>query len=160
MTLGLSLPTFTLLHALISLIGIAAGLVVALRMVIDRPLGDTNVIFLVATIATTVTGFLFPFKGMTPALAVGAVSAVILAVAVWARYVAYLAGRARAVYVVAAIAALYLNFFVAVVQSFQKIVPLKPLAGGPVFIVVQVVVLLAFIAIGYFAVKRWTLGRL
>ena len=148
MVLGMSLATFTLVHVLISLVGIASGLIVMTRFVRNRALGLSNTIFLVTTIATSVTGFLFPFNGFTPAHAVGVISLVILALALFALYVGNLIGPWRWIYVVTATAALYLNVFVAVVQAFQKIGPLHALAptqSEPPFALAQGAVLVLFV---------------
>ncbi len=158
MILGMSLATFTLAHVLISLVGIASGLIVMERSIRNRLLGLTNTIFLATTIATSVTGFLFPFKGFTPAHAVGVLSLVILAIALFALHAGNLIGPWRWIYVVAAVAALYLNVFVAVVQAFQKIGRLRALAptqSEPPFALAQGAVLLVFVIIGIVAVRRF-----
>jgi hypothetical protein len=146
------------IHVALSLIGIVSGLVVLYGLLIGRPLGAWTAIFLVATILTSLTGFpLAPF-GFDPARAVGVISLVLLAAAVVAFYAFRLAGPWRWVYVVAAVAALYLNVFVGVVQAFQKLPFLQPLAptqSEPPFVVAQLVVLMAFIALGALAVLRF-----
>jgi hypothetical protein len=146
------------IHVALSLIGIVSGLVVLYGLLIGRPLGAWTAIFLVATILTSLTGFpLAPF-GFVPARAVGVISLVLLAAAVVAFYAFRLAGPWRWVYVVAAVASLYLNVFVGVVQAFQKLPFLQPLAptqSEPPFVVAQLVVLMAFIALGALAVLRF-----
>src|SRR5262245_26522872 len=121
MTLGLSLSAFTTLHVIISLIGIGSGLVVLCGMLASRPPGGWSALFLASTILTSVTGFMFPFNGLLPSHVVGAISLVLLAVALLALYVFRLAGSWRWIYVTTALAALYLNVFVGVVQAFQKL---------------------------------------
>src|SRR5258708_37481082 len=111
MVLGMSLATFTLVHVLISLVGIAAGLIVLERLLRNRALGLSNVIFLVTTIATSVTGFLFPFKAFGPPHAVGVISLVILAVALFALYAGNLIGAWRWIYGVTRVVALYFHGF-------------------------------------------------
>src|SRR3954470_1501475 len=129
MVLGMPLATFTFLHVLISLVGIASGLIVLERLFRNRTLGVSNVVFLVTTILTSATGFLFPFKTFgSPAHIVGTVSLVILAIALFALYAGNLMGLWRWIYVSTALLALYLNVFVAVVQSFSKIGRLHALA--------------------------------
>jgi hypothetical protein len=158
MILGMSFETFTQLHVVISLIAIATGIVVALAMVGGRELPGLTAIFLATTVLTTVTGFLFPITALTPALAVGAISAVILAIALLALYAFRLAGHWRWIYVVTAIAALYLNVFVLVVQAFQKLEVLQPLAptqSEPPFVAAQGAVLVAFIVLGILATLRY-----
>ena len=121
MILGLSLQNFTLLHVIISLIGIVTGFVVVFGMLKGERMGVWTALFLVTTILTTATGFLFPNAAFTPALAVGYVSSAVLIVTLLALYVFRLAGPWRWIYVIGALVALYLNTFVGVVQSFQKI---------------------------------------
>lgn len=163
MILGLSVHNFTLVHVALSLVAIASGLNVVLRMVRQRPLGASNTIFLATTIATSVTGFLFPFTKIGPPHIVGVISLVILAAACAALWLGNLYGTWRPVYVVSATAALYLNVLVLVVQAFDKLPPLHkfaPTGGEPIVAAAQAVVLLTFIALGYFAVKRFHPGGL
>jgi hypothetical protein len=158
MVLGMSLATFTLMHVLISLVGIASGLIVMEQFMLNRPLGLSNAIFLVTTIATSVTGFLFPFNGITPAHMLGIVSLVILAIALFALYAGNLIGPWRWIYVLTAASALYLNVFVAVVQAFQKVGRLRALAptqSEPPFGLAQGVALLLFVVIGIVALRRF-----
>ena len=157
MMLGLSLATFTLVHVLISLVGIGTGLMVMDRLLHNRALGLGNTIFLWTTIATSVTGFMFPFKAFGPPHMVGAISLVVLAFAVTALYVGKLAGAWRWIYVVTAVMALYFNVFVGVVQAFQKISFLQPLAptqSEPPFAAAQGLVLVIFLALTFLASKR------
>lgn len=158
MVLGLSLATFTLVHVLISIVGIASGLIVIERFVRNRALGLSNTIFLVSTIATSVTGFLFPSEAFTPAHAIGFISLVILAAALFALYIGNLIGPWRWIYGVTAVAALYLNVFVAMTQAFQKIGQLRMLAptqSEPSFAVAQSAVLILFVLVGIAVVKRF-----
>jgi hypothetical protein len=158
MILGMSLPTFTLLHVLLSVVGIAAGLIVMERLLRNRVLGLTNVVFLVATILTSVTGFLFPFKAFGPPHIIGVISLVLLALAVLALYLGNLIGAWRWIYVVCAVISLYLNVFVGVVQAFQKVGRLRMLAptqSEPPFALAQGAVLLFFLILGAFALRRF-----
>jgi hypothetical protein len=158
MILGLSLAAFTLVHVLISIVAIASGLIVMERFVRNRALGLTNSIFLLATIATSATGFLFPFKGFTPAHAVGVISLAVLALAVFALHAGNLIGPWRWIYGLTAVMALYLNVFVAVVQAFQKVGRLRVLAptqSEPPFALAQGAVLILFVLIGIVAVRRF-----
>ncbi|CAN5563375.1 hypothetical protein BH10PSE6_BH10PSE6_53290 [soil metagenome] len=158
MVLGMSLATFTLVHVLISLLGIASGLIVMERLLRNRALGLSNTIFLVTTIATSVTGFLFPFKAFGPPHAIGAISLVILAVAVFALHAGNLIGPWRWIYLVTAVIALYFNVFVGVVQAFQKIGRLRVLAptqSEPPFALAQGAVLLFFVILGLVALRRF-----
>ena len=158
MILGLSLQNFTLLHVIISLIGIVTGFIVVLGMLKGERMGIWTALFLVTTILTTATGFLFPSAGFTPALAVGYVSSAVLIVTLLALYVFRLAGPWRSIYVIGALVALYLNTFVGVVQSFQKISfvnGLAPTQSEPPFFIAQSIVLAIFVMLGYFAIKRF-----
>lgn len=158
MTLGLSLGAFTVLHTVISLIAIVTGLVVAFGMQSSHRPGSLTGIFLVTTVLTSVTGFMFPSSGFTPAQGVGALSLVVLAAALAALYAFHLAGAWRWIYVVTALTALYLNCFVLVVQAFQKISFLQPLAPTQSelpFQLAQGALLGAFAVLGYTAVRRF-----
>ena len=158
MILGLTPEAFLLLHIAISMIGIFAGFVVMGGMYASSKLPVWTAIFLFTTILTSVTGFLFPLTIFTPALAVGILSLVILLVALLALYVYRLAGWWRFVYVATALAALYLNFFVFIVQSFQKVTFLQHLApkqAEPPFVITQGVVLMTFIVLGVIALWKF-----
>jgi hypothetical protein len=158
MILGMSIPAFTLLHVIITLIAIGSGLIAVGGMFASHRLPGTTALFLFTTILTSVTGFLFPIHGFTPALGVGIVSCVILAVALLAYYGKHLTGAWRWIYVVTAIASLYLNVFVLVAQSFVKVAVLNVLAptqSEPPFVIAQVSVMLIFIVIGIFAAIKF-----
>jgi hypothetical protein len=153
-----NLSAFTKLHVVISLIGILSGLVVMFGLLVRQKLNRWTALFLISTLATSATGFFFPFHGVTPAIIVGIVSLVLLAVAILARYARHLAGHWRLIYVVSAMIALYLNVFVLVVQLFQKVPALKALAptqSEPPFAVTQLVVLALFVLLTIFAVIRF-----
>jgi len=150
MLLGLSLSTFTTVHVAISLIGIFSGIVVLIAMLAGKNLDVWTAIFLGTTVLTSVTGFMFPSSGFTPAQGVGTLSLVVLAAAILAFYIFRLAGVWRWVYVIGASIALYFNVFVAVTQGFQKLSFLQPLAptqSEPPFLVAQLIVLAVFIAL-------------
>jgi len=147
MMIGISISTLTLIHVVLSLIGIGSGLVVMAGLLTRRRLDGWTVIFLITTAATSLTGFLFPFQKLLPSHKVGIVSLVVLAVAFLARYAFHLAGGWRKTYVVSAAIALYLNVLVAVVQAFEKAPALKKLAptqSEPPFVVTQIIVMVAF----------------
>jgi len=157
MMLGMSLSQFTLLHVVISLVAIAIGLVVLYDMLRGRRSSSLTALFLLLTIITSVTGFMFPASAVTPAHIVGGISLVILAVSVIALYVFSLRGWWRSTYIITAVAALYLNVFVGVVQAFQKISPLSRLAptqSEPPFAIAQSAVLVLFLIAGWLAVRR------
>jgi hypothetical protein len=144
MILGMSTATYTLLHVLISLIGIGSGLIVLFGLLTARRLDGLTGVFLATTVLTSVTGFGFPFDHLLPSHKVGIISLVVLAVAIPARYVFHMAGAWRWIYVVGAAMALYLNVFVLVVQAFLKVPSLTALAPTqkePPFLVAQLVVI-------------------
>ncbi len=152
------MSTFTLIHVLISLVGIGAGLVVTFGLLTSMRLDNWTLLFLATTLATSVTGFLFPFHGFTPAIGVGILSVILLTVAIVARYVFHLQGFWRWAYVASALIAFYFNVFVLIVQSFQKIGALKALAPTqtePPFAIAQAAALLIFVVLGSLAVRRF-----
>jgi hypothetical protein len=158
MILGMSLSTFTTIHVIISLIGIAAGLMVLFGMFGSHRLGGLTALFLLTTILTSVTGFFFPSAIVLPSHVVGVISLVVLAVAVLALYVNHVHGAWRWIYVVCAVIALYFNVFVGVVQAFQKLPFLHQLApnqSDPPFAIAQLIVLLIFVVLGFLAVKKF-----
>ena len=146
------MSTFTLIHVVISLIGIASGLAVVYGFVAGQRLPTWNAVFLVFTILTSVTGFFFPFHGIDPAIVVGVISLVVLAVAVlawqkkWAK-----------TYIVTATIAEFFNVLVLIVQSFEKIAPLHALAPKgtePITNVAKVVALVLFVVVAWVAIRR------
>jgi hypothetical protein len=161
MIAGLSIENFTILHVAISLIGIVSGLIVLFGMLGARRLPGWTALFFATTVLTSVTGFMFPINGLTPAIVVGVISIVILAIALMALYVKHLSGAWRWIYVVTALTALYFNVFVLIVQSFQKVPALQKLAptqSEPPFSVTQGVVLVAFLVLGTMAARRFRPG--
>ena len=157
MILGLSIAAFTKLHVAISLIGIVSGLVVLYGMLGAQRMPGWTALFLATTVLTSVTG-MFPATTVTPAAIFGAISLAVLAVALLALYVFQANGAWRWIYVVTALFALYLNVFVLVVQAFQKIAFLHPLAPNgsePPFLVAQTIVLLTFLWLGFGAVRKF-----
>ena len=159
MVLGMSLQTFTLIHVSISLAGIASGLIVLYGFLTNRRLDGWTAVFLLTTALTSLTGFLFPFTAATPAIKLGIISLVVLAIAIVTRYTLHLTWRKT--YVIAACMALYFNIFVLVVQSFEKVPSLKAIAPTqkePPFAIAQITVLLLFIVLTIFAVKRFRVG--
>ncbi len=152
------MQTLTVVHVVISLIGILSGLVVMLGMLARQRLDSWTGLFLATTAATSVTGFFFPFHGFTPAIGVGIISLIVLAVAILARYAGHLAGAWRWTYVVSASVALYFNVFVLVVQLFEKVPALKALAptqSEPPFAVTQLIVLIVFVVLAIAASIRF-----
>ncbi|WP_324697586.1 hypothetical protein ACLIMP_03550 [Novosphingobium aerophilum] len=162
MILGLDIAQFTALHVAISLVAIATGIVVMLAFASGRVrVRFLTGLFLVTTAATTLTGFLFPIRAITPALITGIVSTPVLAVAFIAVYRYGLKGRARAIYAVSASLALYLNLLAFVTQAFLKVPSLHALAPQGTetpFLAAQLATLAAMIALGTrtFSVARRT----
>ncbi len=158
MILGMSVGAFTILHVIITLVAIGSGLIVVGGMFASNRLPVTTALFLFTTALTSVTGFLFPIRGFTPALGVGIVACVILAIALFALYKEQLADAWRWIYVIAAVVSLYLNVFVLVVQSFVKVAALNALAPTQTelpFAVTQAVVLAIFVLITLIAVVKF-----
>ena len=158
MVLGMTLTAYTILHVILSVIGIATGLVVVGGLLAGSRLPVTTAIFLITTLATTLGGFLFPFNGFTPAIGVGIVSTIVLLITIAARYVYRLQGSWRWIYVGGAVLSLYLNSFVLVVQSFLKVPSLNiyaPTGSEPPFAIVQGIVLVLHVIIGFLAVRRF-----
>jgi len=156
--MNLSMTTFGLVHTLISLVGIVSGFVVILGMFDGKRLPGWTAVFLLTTVATSATGFGFPFGVLLPSHKIGILSLVLLAIAIVALYVRHLAGAWRWIYVVCAVLAQYFNCFVLVVQLFRRVTVLQELAptqSEPPFAAAQIVVLLLFVWIGIRAVKRF-----
>jgi len=155
MILGMNVLTFV--HVVISLVAIVAGLVVAYGLLTARRLEFWTALFLITTVITSVTGFLFPIERITPGLVLGGLSLIVLALAITAKYYHHLAGRWRVIYVVTAIVALYFNVFVLVAQLYQKVPALNALAptqSEPPFLVTQLAVLVLFVLLTAAAIVR------
>jgi len=152
------MTTFTFVHVVLSLIGIFSGFIVIVSLFAAKRLDGWTAIFLVTTVATSVTGFLFPFHCFLPSHAVGIVSLLVLAVAILARYAFHLAGAWRRTYAISAMIALYLNVFVLIAQAFQKVPSLKAMAptqSEPPFLVTQLVVMVLFVVLTIAAARRF-----
>ena len=144
------LTTFTLVHVLLSLIGIFSGFIVMFGLLAAKPLDGWTAVFLATTVLTSVTGFFFPYHGFLPSHALGIISLVLLPVAIFARYGRHLAGPWRRTYVITAMMALYLNVFVLIVQAFRKVPALNALAPTQTeapFKITQLVVLAIFVVL-------------
>lgn len=162
MTWGVPTALFLQFHVAISLLGVATGLVVFWGLLNGRLLPGWTASCLATLVLTSVTGFPLPPFGFDPARATGVVSLVLLAIAIAARYGFGLSGAWRSVFVATAIAALYLDVFVGVTQAFQKLAFLRavaPTQSEPPFLVTQLMVLTAFVALGVLAVIRFRPGR-
>jgi len=152
----LGMTTFTFVHVVISLAGILSGLVVLFGLIAGKTPHGWTALFLITTVATSVTGFMFPFHKLLPSHVVGAISLVVLAIAILARYSRHLSGGWRRTYVISAVIALYLNVFVLIVQLFEKVPALNAMAPTQSelpFKITQVVVMALFVVLGIFAAK-------
>src|SRR4029077_21129982 len=142
------LHIYTIIHTLISFVAIVTGFVVLFGLLAGQRLSGWTKWFLIAAVATTVTGFFFPFHSLTPAFKLGIISAFVLAITIYARYPRALAGAWRWIYVVGAVISLYFNVFVLIVQSFEKIPALHAIAPTQTeqpFKLTQLIVLMLFI---------------
>jgi len=158
MTWGIPTDIFLDIHVALSLIGLVFGLIVLYGLLSGEVLGVWTALFLLAMILTSVTGFPLPPFGLDPPRMVGILSLVLLAIAVLAIYVFRLHGAWRWIYVVTAMAALYLDAFVGVIQAFAKLTflhTLAPTQSEPPFVIVQVIVLVIFVVLGFLAVRRF-----
>jgi hypothetical protein len=158
MVFGMSLATYTLIHVIISLIGIGSGLIVLFGMFGGKRLDGMTALFLATTVLTSLTGFGFPFEHVTPGIILGILSLIVLAIAIPARYSLRMNGKWRSIYVVTAVIALYFNCFVLIAQSFLKVPSLHALApkgNEPPFAIAQGILLVLFIVAGTLAVKRF-----
>jgi hypothetical protein len=157
-----NLRAYTAVHVVISLIALAAGLAVAAGLLKGKQFERWTPAFFVFTVLTSLTGFGFPFDHVLPSHLVGALSLVILAIAIYALYGARLAGGWRLIYVIGAMLAFYFNVFVLVVQLFQKVPALKaaaPTQSEPPFAVTQLAVLIAFVVLTVAAGRRFRPAR-
>jgi hypothetical protein len=158
MILGMSLEAYTQSHVIISILGIVSGLIVLAALLTGRLLTLVNGLFLLTTVLTSAGGYLFPFTHVLPSHIIGAISLLLLAVAIYALYGAHLAGGWRKTYVITAMTALYLNVFVLVFQLFLKVPAIHALAptqSEPPFAIAQITVMIIFIVLIVFAVKKF-----
>ena len=158
----MDLSTFTLLHVVISVIGIISGLIILGGLMAGARLDGWTALFLGTTTLTSVTGFFFPAASVTPAHIVGALSLVVLAGCLAARYWMKLERGWRAAYVVSAVVAIYLNVFVLIVQLFAKtpaLAALAPTQQEAPFALTQAVVLGLFVWLGWAAVRGFRAAR-
>jgi hypothetical protein len=157
------MSTLVLVHVIISLIAIVAGLIVMFKMLGSDRTSGLTAIFLLFTILTSATGFVIPPllpDKLLPSHVIGILSLVLLAIACIALYGAKLSGMWRWIYVVTALVSLYLNVFVLVIQSFLKVPALSAIApgnppAGPVFVIVQGIALVFFVVVTIGAVRRF-----
>ena len=151
----MTLQIYTIIHTLISLIAIFTGVIVLSGIIASKRLDGWTKWFLTSAVATTVTGFFFPFHGFTPAIGLGIISLPFLAITIFARYSKDLTGAWRWIYVIGAVICLYFNLFVLVVQLFEKVPALHVIAPTQTespfkltqFVVLALAALLAVIAV-------------
>ena len=158
MVFGMSLATFTQVHVALSLIGIAAGFLVIFGMIGSKRWPLMTALFLVTTVLTSVTGFMFPYHKVTPGIVIGILSLVVLLVAIIARYGGHLAGAWRGTWVVTVVLAQFFNFFVLIVQSFEKVPALHALAptGKEMpFKLTELVTLVVFIVLAVLTTRKF-----
>jgi hypothetical protein len=154
----LILRVYTIFHTLISLVAIFTGFVALFGLLSGKRFDGWTKWFLITAVATTVTGFFFPFRGFTPAIGLGLISLPVLALTIYARYSRQLAGHWRWIYVVGAFLTLYFNVFVGIAQSFEKVPALKamvPTQSEPPFKLTQLVVLGLFVVLTLVASIRF-----
>ena len=158
MIFGMPTATYTFIHVVISLVGIFSGFVVMYGLLASKRLDGWTALFLATTVATSVTGYAFPTDHLLPSQVVGAISLVVLTVAIIARYGGHLAGGWRKTYVITAAIALYLNVFVAIVQAFLKVPALKAMAPTqhePPFLVAQLTAMAVFVVLAILAIIKF-----
>jgi hypothetical protein len=162
MILGMTTSTFTFIHVLLSLAAIGTGFVVMFGLLAGKRLDGWTAIFIVTSMATSVTGFLFPFDKLLPSHVLGLLLLLVMVIAIWARYWFCLEGAWRWIYVVGAAGALYLDVFVAIVQAFRKIPALKAMAPTmtePPFVIAQLLNLGMFVVLAILGGKRFRVGQ-
>lgn len=146
----------TSIHTALSLVAIAAGAIVVMDLLRTSPGSFWVKLFLFTSIATSATGFLFPFSGILPSHVVGVLALLVLALVLLARYAFECRGRWRGVDAAGMVASLYFLVFVAVAQAFAKLPVLRaaaPTQSEPPFAITQLVVLALFLALGVLAVR-------
>lgn len=145
-----SIALVTIVHVLISLVAMGAGFVVVGEYFNGRSGSLASWLFMSMTGLTSMTGFLFPWNGFTPAVGVGIVSLAVFVPTCYAWLRRGLAGRWRSVYVIGAILLLYFNVFVLVAQLFVKVPAMRELAPtqreAP-FLIVQLAIAVSFVVL-------------
>src|SRR5260370_3246298 len=152
------MTALTLVHVVLSLAGIGSGFIVVFGLIAGKRLDGLTALFLASTVATSLTGFLFPFHKLLPSHVVGIVSLVVLGISILARYARHLTGAWRWIYAVNVVIGLYLNVFVLVAQVFKKVPALKAMAptqSEAPFVVAQVMVMALFVVLRFLPVNRF-----
>jgi hypothetical protein len=155
------MAAFTLLHVVISLIGIGTGFVVLYGFLTSNALRRWTQAFLLSSVATNATGFGFPLRPFLPSHVVAILSLVVLALCIYALYGRSLVGVWRAIYVITAVIALYFNVFVLIVQLFRRVPALTALAptqSEPPFAIAQGLAFAVFVVLGVMSVRRFRPG--
>lgn len=147
-----AMSPLTIIHVALSLVGLVAGLIALIGFYFGRFYRLWTATFLITTIATCLTGFLFPFNGITPGIVIGIISLIVLAAAI-------LAYRRRwtRTFVVACAIAEFFNVLVFIVQSFQKISVLHlyaPNGHEPIIAITQALALVFFIVLATLDIRR------
>jgi hypothetical protein len=158
MVLGMSLSAYTMLHVIISLIGIGTGFIVLFGLINGRLLSPWNAVFLVTTVLTSLTGFAFPNDKITPGIILGILSMIVLAIALAALYVFHLRGAWRRIYAITAMIALYFNVFVLIAQIFEHVPgfhALAPTGTETPFKLAQTLLLVLFAVLITTAAKKF-----
>ncbi len=153
------LDVFTVVHVVISLVAIVTGFIAMAQMLQDHTSNTVTGTFLSMTLLTSLSGFGFPAAQITPAHVFGVMSMALLATAFIALYVRRAMGVWKMTYILTAVLSQYLNVVVLIVQSFQKLSPLRVIAppDAPLSIVlVQTTVAIGFIV---FTARALTLAR-
>src|SRR5258707_441437 len=145
------LNALTIFHVALSLGGIGSGVVAIHGLLKAKTPGRWTQVFLATTAATSITGFLFPFHGVTPAQVFGVLSLIALIIASVSIYRYHPQGIWRRTYAISAVMALYFNVFVLAVQLFRRVrAPsvMAPTQSESPFQIAQIAVLRLFAAIG------------
>lgn len=161
MIFGMTIQVF--IHVVLSLVGLVTGFVVMFGLLSGERRDGWTAVFLASTVLTSATGFVLPADKLLPSHIVGFISLAVLGLALQARYTQHLAGAWRWIYVVTAVIALYLNFFVFIAQAFLKVPVLKaaaPTGSEPPFLIAQGIALVLFVLLGIGAVRRFKSARI
>lgn len=155
MILGLSLPAFTVLHVVLSLVALAAGLVVAAGFLSSRTMPGIAALFLWSILFATLTGLAFPSNRFGMGHKFGFITVLVLLPTFTALYVHRLAGAWRWIYTTGCLTVLWLNGVIGVFQAFAKLEVLRPYAQPAVIDAAQVVLFLIYAALALLAVRRF-----
>jgi len=150
----------TVFHTAVSFLALFLG-VPAIRALFGAPVpAFWTKFFIISALIVSITGYMFPFNGVTPAILTGVVALLVLAAMGVANFKFKLAGAWRWIYAAGMVVSVYLLAFVTIVQVFLKVPALYALSGtvppsGPVFGATQLITLAFFGFIGTKAVKAF-----